>query len=249
MAILSLVSGEWLRSPAPGLVPVAILAALAVLLLAPWRQGPWPVLLATWLATALVLALGATAHRYQLLARGVASETTRQADRVVAETRRRLDRLERHLASVAEQAATLPLEPREGAFDAADGLIGDGDADEAVVILDSGGQPRLWAGVHWLPVQPGIRQLDFRRTSFYAVLEARRQRRDGGTAIASALLWTDSVLVDPPPSLSARIEDDLGAVVAFTAPGGEAGPAPWPVGSPVVGIAVPLPDPGDGVAR
>jgi two-component system, NtrC family, nitrogen regulation sensor histidine kinase NtrY len=248
VALLSLAAGEWLRSQAPGLIPVAIIAALAVLLLAPWRQGPWPVLLSTWLALALALALSATAHRHQLLARGVAAETSRQADRVVAETRRRLDRLERHLAAVAERASALDLAPREGAFDAAEALVGSADIEDAVVILDSAGDPRLWAGVHRIPVRRSNRELGFRRTSFYAVLEARRQRTDGGMAIATALLWTDSVLVDPPASLAGGIEADLGAVIAFSAPGDSA-TAEWPAGAPIVGIAVPHPEPGEGVAR
>jgi len=247
-ALLTLLSGEWLRTSSPGLVPAIVLTAAAVVLLLPWRRGPGAALVVAWVAVTLPLAIGATAHRRALLARGVPSETTRQASRILAEAGTRLDRLERQLDLLALTAATLRTEPREAAFDEAEARLSDVAPEAALAIVGPSGTPLVWAGVHRLPVTSGSVGVSLRQSSFYSVLEVRRQREGGGMAIASALLSADTLLTDPPASLAGRLRSDLGADISLRAAEAGAGGS-WPERNPVLAITVDQLTPDEAVLR
>ncbi|HSR14464.1 MAG TPA: hypothetical protein VLL51_01840, partial [Gemmatimonadales bacterium] len=248
-ALLAVLGGEWLRTLAPILVVAVVLAALAVILLVPWRRGGPSLLTVAWLAGTIALSISATAHRHSLLAKGVPAETRRQADRAIAETRRRLDRLQQELARVARKAETLPLESREAAFNAAEDLVAEADPAMALGVLGAAGQPVVWAGTHRLPLAAGTQTHAFRHTSFYSVLELRRQRADGGMVVVSALIWADSILANTPPSLIGEIRNDLDVDVLLEKMGPGVAGVPWPADAPVLSIVVPQQDPAGGVAR
>src|SRR3989475_9481053 len=60
--------------------------------------------------------------------------------------------------------------------------------EQGVMVLGADGEPQAWAGRHRFVPARDTAELRSVITPFYVSLEARRQTRDGGTAVGTVLL-------------------------------------------------------------
>jgi two-component system nitrogen regulation sensor histidine kinase NtrY len=219
-------AAEWLRGSAAGWAWVAGAAGIAAALLVLIRKPPSFLRPVGSTAVALAcLLLGAT------LVAGV-----RQVQRIECcwpEVRAgRLPRdsseLKGALAAavvearrLAERGMTAALLPREAAFDRLRDAVRSGTrgVERGVVILAPDGEPFAWAGRHRFVPARDTAELRAVITPFYVSLEARRQTRDGGTAVGTVLLDAVPAAPDRGHAVSARFEDLYGVALRFYTPG------------------------------
>ena len=213
LVLAELALGEWIRAPAPGLalVAVTLLVVTGAVLI---RRG--------WLARTLALGLilqAAVLGTAQVGLRSVQqdwprireSRITRAATRWEEDLSRTRAMAER-LAGLSLRAASLEREP---AFDVLAGLVSREPLELGIAVLEPDGIPYAWAGRHRLPPEVQGDSVDFRATSYYAVMESRRHVASGRTVVVSVLLAADSTVPDQGRSLASRFEEatEVGLVI------------------------------------
>jgi len=197
--LAAVAAAEWLHGGAPawawasaaGGLAVAALVTSRLQGLRAWRLAGW----ARVLATLVCLALGAVqlaglfqAHRIEccwtdLLRRRIAADSAELKAALglaVAEARR-----------LAERGRTAALLPADAQFAPLASAVAAGwlpAIERGVIVLGADGEPRAWAGRHRFIPARDTAELRSVITPFYVSLEARRQTRDGGTAVGTVLL-------------------------------------------------------------
>ena len=150
-----------------------------------------------------------------------------------------LSRAALRLRAAAGAASEADVSRSERSFDLLSRVRATAGPASAVAILDRTGQPVAWSGKFLSVPVPRADTLDLVRTPFYVVLEARRQRADGGIAIASATLWRDAAVVTNGEDVRDAIRLPSGVSVRFEAAGnGDSLVAPWPLENPVLALRV-----------
>jgi len=201
-------AAEWLHGGAPAWAWASAAAGLAAAaLVAPrpsrsaaagWLRDLRARRLASWarvLAVLACLALGAVqlvglfeARRIEccwtdLLGRRIAADSAdlkAALGQAVAEARR-----------LAERGRTAALLPAEAQFAPLASALTAGwlpAIEQGVMVLGADGEPQAWAGRHRFVPARDTAELRSVITPFYVSLEARRQTRDGGTAVGTVLL-------------------------------------------------------------
>ena len=172
------------------------------------------------------------------------SRTAKSMRAAEVELQLALDAMRTRLEALAARLATLTLRSPEGAFGTIQGFVPDVDPSVALAILDQAGRTEVWAGDHRLIPSASSASILFSTNTYYGVLEARRQRRAGGYAVASTVLVADSTVPFPGRTLASILQDRFGFGVEFLQPeaAGEEGIA-WPRENPVLVARPVLPDP------
>ena len=253
VVVLALAAGEWLRAPGPWPVVFTSGAAVAIAGMAILGRDldgvRWSSLVTAWLAAALSLALGATEVHRASLQRDWSVEESRLATRAEQQTLRALSALGDRLTHLAGEATGLGALPPERAFDAMSALIPQTGPDIALALFDASGRPEVWAGTHRLPLVSLADSVVLRRSAFYAILEVRRHRPGGGTALGTGLLRADAAVPARPASLAGSIAEDLGVGVGFEPAGAPGAPgARWPAVGPVLRVTLDPRAPGEAVS-
>lgn len=230
-----LAAAAWLRIPGP--VPAAAAAvAAAVALVAAGRRRPGPLLsVAVAAAALLALTLAGVEAARQRMVRGPASSAALE-QRLARAGLQRLEQAVRAAERAADLAAGIDTADRETGLDRLEALLGRHEALAAVVVLGRAGQPDLWAGhPHVVPLPEGP-PLAWRPTPFYDDLEVRRQRAEGGAAVA--VLRLRAAGPDPAggTALLAGLERRYGVPLELVPPGDPSAILRWPEGVPVVGL-------------
>jgi signal transduction histidine kinase len=114
------------------------------------------------------------------------------------------------VAQLAAEAARVDSLPREEAFRRIGLLTSQSRLEVGVVVVDPDGTPYAWGGRTRLRPEAQGDSVDFRASSYYAVLESRRHLTSGRIAIASLLLAADSTVPDRGQSLASRFESRTG---------------------------------------
>src|SRR2546428_838286 len=197
--LAAVAAAEWLHGGAPawawasaaGGLAVAALVASRWQGLRAWRLAGW----ARVLAALVCLALGAVqlaglfqAHRIEccwtdLLRRRIAADSAELKAALglaVAEARR--------LAERGRTASPLPADRQVAPLASAVAAGWLPAIERGVIVLGADGEPRAWAGRHRFIPARDTAELRSVITPFYVSLEARRQTRDGGTAVGTVLL-------------------------------------------------------------
>lgn len=247
--LLLLSAGEWLREP--GLLPAlaTLVAALLTLGAFPVRTEPWSARLGVGIGMALVLTVGLAEYRRSRI---IHDWPARQADlartagdRAVAE----LDAVAARLARAAREAASVDPAVPERAFARMERLLPREGPEAGLVILDAGGNARVWSGRHVVPPGRDPAEARIRRSAFYVVLEVQRQRPDGGQAVASALLEADTATPSTPGTVAGRVQAAHQVAVRFDEPArGSGAERLWPAGAPLVAVRVLPPSREDALA-
>ena len=206
--LAAVAAAEWLHGGAPAWAWASAAAGLAAAaLVAPrpsrsaaagWLRDLRARRLASWarvLAVLACLALGAVqlvglfeARRIEccwtdLLGRRIAADSAdlkAALGQAVAEARR-----------LAERGRTAALLPAEAQFAPLASAVTAGwlpAIERGVMVLGADGEPQAWAGRHRFVPARDTAELRSVITPFYVSLEARRQTRDGGTAVGTVLL-------------------------------------------------------------
>jgi two-component system nitrogen regulation sensor histidine kinase NtrY len=118
---------------------------------------------------------------------------------------------------LAERAATAALLPRLDAIDRLREALGGRQAIErgvAILPADPDANPVAWAGRHRMIPPPDTTELLAVMTPFYAMLEARRQTRDG-VAVGNVLLWAAPAIADGDRSIAAAFAREHGMSLRF----------------------------------
>lgn len=211
-------AAEWLRQPAPTWVWIAwgcVLAAGAVL---------WPFtgrrvrLLATFLvglATAMTVAqhrLGTIEQRWpeEREARVAAA-----SERLQGDLHSVLHRAER----LAEAAVITATDDRAAALETLGRLVPAGGPEMSAVVFDPQGDPWAWAGRHRVPPRSEGDSVAARTSGYYVLLEARRHRPEGWTAVATSLIWAHPAVPDRDRSLAEIFRRRTGVALAVYPPG------------------------------
>src|SRR3989442_7915030 len=97
------------------------------------------------------------------------------------------------------------------------------------MVLGADGEPQAWAGRHRFIPARDTAELRSVITPFYVSLEARRQTRDGGTAVGTVLLHAAPAAAGGGGALSEAVAPAHDLTPPFDAPS-PAPPEPPPVG-------------------
>ena len=123
---------------------------------------------------------------------------------------------------LAERGARAALLPREAAFDRLEQAVASGPGIErgvAVLAEEPDRHPIAWAGRHRTIPTPDTIELQAVMTSFYAVLEARRQTQPGGgaggTAVGTVLLSAAPAVADGDRAMAAAFARAHGVSLRF----------------------------------
>ena len=214
-------AGEWLRRPSVLWAVTGAAAMLAALLaLSPflgYRRGA--------LATALAgLALSLITGQWQLtsIERHWPEQRRHRIDAAYRLLGGDLHSALRRADRLAGAAAATTRTNRETAFEVLDRLIPTTGPEMSVVVLDSIGEPWVWAGRHRLAPRADGDSIAARATGYYVELEARRHTKEGGVAIAGVLVWAHPAVPDRERSLAELFRDrnevDLAVYPPGTAP-------------------------------
>ncbi|MFI5207118.1 MAG: ATP-binding protein [Gemmatimonadales bacterium] len=224
LSALAIVTAEWMRAPGWILAAGVVLAALLVALSTRSTARPaadaaerlisWGgVIVAAMLAAAVVLKTGA------LLRIDRHWPGSREAA-VSAASRRlggELDGAVQLARSLADRAALASRLPDAGAFDALGRLVAAGGPVHGVVLFDTAGHARAWAGVHRAVLSASGPDLSAITTPFYLWLVARRQTR-AGTAAAAVLLARSDDVPRAGDALTDRFAEATGVGLRFLDP-------------------------------
>src|SRR2546427_5439977 len=209
--------GLWLLQPAVAWAAAAfVVGAFGAVAAARARRA---VLLAVaLLGVAGAISAGVTSFRVRAVDRhweDVREQLIRGASRQLAATLQSAVGLVRALA---DRGAAVAVDSQEVAFAQLERAIDPTGPEAGVVLLDPDGRPWAWAGRHRLPPEPPAGELYARITSFYVLLEARRQAQDR-VAIGNVLLAADSAVPDRGRAVAARFTEATGAALEFYPPG------------------------------
>ncbi len=230
LALLAFLAGaEWLREPRMLWVVVTLVLA-GVALTDRLRQRSragrgeraWsqvrellPALAMLCLAITLVLAQ----RRIGPVGRDWPAERERRVNaafqRLSGELRAAVNRADR----LSAEAVPLAAGDRAAAFAALERALPRGQAEMAVVILESTGVPWAWAGRHRLPPEADGDSIAARFSRFYSVLESRRHLSEGRVVVSTVLVWADSAVPRPDRSLAARFGSAAGVELRIFPPG------------------------------
>jgi two-component system nitrogen regulation sensor histidine kinase NtrY len=217
-------AAEWLRGGAaawPGWAVVAATAGVVAAVLAaraPRRPLPLAAALAS-LALGTILARGAVVvRRIECCWPALREARVTAASRALGGT---LGDAVEEARRLAERGATAALLPRQAAFARLAAAVPDWSAglERGVTILGPDGDPVAWAGRHRAVPVPDTAALRVVITPFYAALEARRQTRDGGTAVGTVLLAAAPAVADQDRTVAASFARRHGVGLRFFGPG------------------------------
>jgi two-component system nitrogen regulation sensor histidine kinase NtrY len=186
----------------------------------------WPIRSRIRLVTSLFiisLAVGVSGHFYRINAIDHAwprireSLVTRAFQALEGELRQAQHETE-ELVGAAQIAAG---NSREIAFQQLARAVARSDGEIGVAILDSSNVPYAWAGRFRIAPRAEGNFLQVQSSTFYVVLETRRDLEGGRTAVASLLLWSAASAPDREESLAERFrhKTKVGLLV-FPAGGG-----------------------------
>lgn len=233
--LVSWAAASWLLQP--GAVPLVAMPGGLILLWAFRDPGQrWSGRGAVGLGIGLLLVLSLA----ELRRRTLEASEPRDADRVLAlaRVRRDLDAVAARLQASARAGAAADLSDSERRFDLLSRLRARSGPLASVAILDRGGRPVAWSGRFLAALTAQGDSLTVARTSFYVVLEARRQRRDGGVALASAPIWRDAAVARGEVDSAAAIRIPAGVLVRFEpAQAGDSAQG-WPATSPLLTLRI-----------
>ena len=215
--LVAVAAAEWLRGDAPVWAWLAGAAGLAAVALAaqPPRRALGAAAALASLALGLVLVVGALqVWRIECCWPALREQRVTAASRAlqaalgdaIAEARR-----------LAERGARAALLPREAAFDRLEQAVEAGPSTERGVAVLEGEPdqyPIAWAGRHRAVPTPDTTELQAVMTSFYAVLEARRQTQTG-IAVGSVLLSAVPAVADGDHALAAAFARAHGVSLRF----------------------------------
>jgi signal transduction histidine kinase len=217
-------AAEWLRGGAaawPGwgvLAAAAGLVAVALAARTPRRPLPLAAALAS-LALGAILATGAiVVRRIECCWPALREARVTGASRALAGT---LGDAIEEARRLAERGATAALLTRQAAFARLAQAVPDWSAglERGVTIVGPDGDPVAWAGRHRAVPVPDTAELRAVITPFYAVLEARRQTRDGGSAVGTVLLSAAPAVADQDRTVAAAFARRHGVGLRFFGPG------------------------------
>lgn len=223
----------------------AVLTGLLLLLLFRDPDVRWWSRAAVSLGAVLLLVLTSTELRRRALERTDPLDPGRAA-RVERQMGEELDRVATRLQAATMAAAGADISRSERSFDLLARIRARAGPSAAVAILDQTGSPVAWSGRFRAAPSPAADSLAVVRTAFYVVLEARRQRKDGGVVVAAAVLWRDGAVSRADGDSSAAVRIPAGFTVRFEpALSDDSTVGAWPAARPVLAVrleATPQPE-------
>ncbi len=200
---LAVASAEWLRHP--GILPV--LAVWLAALAAAWSLQP-AATRARRAALISILLLAVAVSLQFLRIRAIdqtwpkirESLVTRAFEALDGELRDAQQQTEALVAAAGEAAGR----ERNAAFDRLRAAVAAAETEIGVAVLDADDVPFAWAGRFRIAPSAEGDFLQVRASTFYVVLETRRDLGDGRTAVASLLLWAAPSAPDRDASLAER---------------------------------------------
>lgn len=238
---------SWLQQPGPA-PAVGALAGVALLTAFRPTGAAWRTRAALGLAFGMLVALSVAEIRRRALVASRSSNGVGLAD-AGRRLQAALDAAALRLGSAATTAVQVDVSSGERAF-ARLGAIRDlAGSSVAIAILDSDGRPVVWAGRFLASPAASGDSLSVVRTPFYVVLEARRQRSDGGTAVAAIPLWRDGSVARSAADSMVAVRAPPGITIAYDAPRtGDTAAREWPARGPLVGVRLAAPAEADAFA-
>ncbi len=195
LAAAAVLGAEWMRQPAATPAAAVVLAALVAAWVAWGWRGPGRGALAAGFVVTAMLGAHLLVSTWHLDRVRNAWPDVREG--AVARASRRLGGdldasagLARSLASRAAPALSLP--PAE-AFSALEGLVSQRGPSHGVVLFDTHGHLRAWAGLQRVRLEAAGPELSAITTPFYLWLVARRQTSAGTAAAVVLLARSDDV--------------------------------------------------------
>ena len=216
------VLGAWLVEPGMMVAVVAGVLATGSIIAAVRTGRGAPVLVASAALAGVIVSLD-TSGRVRIVEAHWTDHRRGLVERAERELGRTLDGAVELAGHLAETAVQVDVTERATAFQALERAIDPGGPEQGVVVFDRNRDPWIWAGRHRLRAvpSPGPR-LATRITSFYVILEARRQAPDGRFAVSQVLLGADSAVPNRERSVAARFAARVGAGLEFSPVGGPA---------------------------
>ena len=240
-------AASWLLRAGPAPL-AAVLAGILLLLLAREDDGRAAVRGAIGLAFGLLIVLAMVEIRRRAMESADPGDP-QSIPRAETELLAELDRAALRLRAAAGAVSEADISRSERSFELLSRVRATAGPASAVAILDRSGQPVAWSGKFLSVPVPRADTLAVARTPFYVVLEARRHRADGGTAVASATLWRDGSVSADGEEASSAIRLPPGVSVRFSqATGSDSLATSWPLYGPVLALHVTVAAPQEGVA-
>ncbi|HKP29947.1 MAG TPA: hypothetical protein VJU15_11120, partial [Gemmatimonadales bacterium] len=240
-------AASWLLQAAPAPL-AAVLAGIILLVASREPDSRTGVRAAIGLATALLILLAMVELRRRAMESADPGDLQSIA-RAEKDLYSELGRAAFRLRAAAGAVSEADVSRSERSFELLSRVRATAGPASAVAILDRTGQPVAWSGKFLSVPVPRADTLAIARTPFYVVLEARRQRVDGGIAIASATLWRDDVVLANGEDVLNAVRLPAGVTVRFESPGnGDSSATAWPQDNPVLSLSVNVASPQDRVA-
>jgi len=174
----------------------------------------------------------------ELRRRSLEGSEPQDADRVsaLAQVRRELDATAARLLDAVRTGAAADLSDSERRFDLLSRIRQRSGPSASVAILDGEGRPAAWSGRFLAPPTANGDSLTVARTPFYVVLEARRQRPDGGVAVSALPLWRDAAVARGAMDSARALRVPAGVLVRFDPPRTGDSAQGWPAHSPLLAL-------------
>jgi signal transduction histidine kinase len=198
---MAIVTAEWMSTPgwilATGVVMAALLVALSARNTAGSASDAVPLRRLTWGAVLVAALLAATVALETGALLRIDRHWPESREAAVSAASRRLggelDGAVRLARSLADQAVLTSRLGDAEAFDALEALVPKGGPAHGVVLFDTAGHARAWAGINRTVLSASGPDLSAVTTPFYLWLVARRQTRTGTAAAAVLLARSDDV--------------------------------------------------------
>ncbi|MFI5279016.1 MAG: ATP-binding protein [Gemmatimonadales bacterium] len=203
LSAAAIITAEWMRAPgwilATGVVLAAVFVAWSTRTQAERSAGAGVRAggVIEWGAAVVAALLAATVAAESRALWRIDRHWPQAREAAVSAASRRLggelDGAVRLARSLADKAALASRRSDAGAFDELEALVAVGGPSHGVVLFDTAGHARAWAGVHRTVLRASGPDLSAVTTPFYLWLVARRQTRTGTAAAAVLLARSDDV--------------------------------------------------------